>query len=279
MTDYDTELETAAGGTEADAIAALAATPIITEFTPGDRRTIVTPPGWDITHVEHNGPTPGRSVGTVIVRDAAGFVAAVRQRTVGSVALYADDASKTLTAVLNDDHADVPGWRDHTVDLRLRTRPEWDHWVRADGKYVTQVEFAQHIEDGLHEIITPAAADMLDLAQTFAATTTAKFKGGQRLATGERQFTYDEEINAKAGSAGTVAIPDTFTLRIAPFYGSDAVDITARFRFRLRNGDLTLGYRLDRPDDAALAAYQSVVTRASDDLGITPIAGTAPGAR
>lgn len=267
--------------TEAEAIAALAASP--REFDTGIAgvKVVALPPMW-VSHThddEAHSATPRRSKGNIIVRDAEGFVSAVTQRKIGVVTIYADDSALALSAVLNDDQADVPGWRDHVVTLELRKRPEWIHWKSLDGQLVPQVKFAQHIEDGLREIISPAAADMLDLAQTFQATTSAKFKGGQRLKSGERQFVYEEEVDAKGGSGGQLAIPDTFTLSIAPFYGGEPTKVEARLRFQLRGGELALGYKLDRPDDIALEAFQTIVDSVGDRLGVDVIAGVTPAGR
>lgn len=266
--------------TEVDAAAELASEPAVYPVAEGVD-TIVYPPEWTVHTLDHERlfDKPRRAVASVVVRDAAGFGAAVEQRKFQTVSLYADDESMALTAILNDDHGTVAGWRDNRVSLSLRKTPEWSHWKERDGRMLDQKEFALHVEDGLKEIIDPAAADMLDLAQTFQATTSAKFKGGQRLATGERQFVYEEEIDAAAGKAGQVAIPETFTLRVAPFYGSPTVDITARFRFTLRANVLTLGYKLDRPHEVELSAFQSTVSDVENALGLTAVAGVAPAAR
>lgn len=267
--------------TDVDAAAELAAKPVVQAYQAGAFEMVALPPYWTLHHTDHDrsADRPRRTIASVVVRDSAGFAAAVEQRKFQTVALYADDESMALTAILNDDHGQVPGWRDNRVSLALRRTPEWAHWTSRDGRMLEQKEFALHIEDGLKEIIDPAAADMLDLAQTFQATTAAKFKGGQRLATGERQFVYEEEIDAAAGKAGQVAIPDSFTLRVAPFYGSPTVDITARFRFTLRANVLTLGYKLDRPHEVELTAFQATTTDVEATLGIDAVAGVAPAAR
>lgn len=267
--------------TEAEAVAALAAQPAAYPVTPGEVETIAYPPEWTISTLDHErfNDRPRRPVANVQVRDAAGFTAAVQQRKFQAFAVYADDESMALTAILNDDYGQTAGWRDNRVVLALRPTPEWTHWKSLDGSLVDQKAFALHVEDGLKEIIRPSAADMLDLAQTFQATTAAKFKGGQRLATGERQFTYEEDIDAKAGSAGQVAIPDTFTLRISPFFGAAAVDIDARFRFQLRAAELKLGYKLDRPDDVARQAFRTCVEDVAEALDVEPVNGVAPSAR
>lgn len=267
--------------TDVDAAAELSARPEQFDVPAGFAETVVAPPGWTVAVTDHErlSDRPRRAIASVQVRDAAGFAAAVAQRSFQTVALYADDETMALTAILNDDHGQVAGWRDNRVTLALRHTPEWTHWTSRDGVMLSQEAFALHIEDGLHEIVAPAAADMLDLAQTFQATTSAKFKGGQRIATGERQFVYEEEVDAAAGKGGQVAVPDTFTLRVAPFYGSTLIDLTARFRFTLRASVLHLGYKLDRPKAVELEAFRVTVGAVEEELSLDAVAGIAPAPR
>lgn len=267
--------------TEADAAVELAARPEQFDVPVGAAETFAYPPGWTVALADHErlADKPRRAVANVEVRDAAGFAAAVAQRTFQTAALYADDETMALTAILNDDHGQTAGWRDNRVTLALRRTPEWEHWTGRDGVMVDQKAFALHVEDGLHDIIRPAAADMLDLAQTFEATTSAKFKGGQRLASGERQFVYEEEIDAAGGKGGQVQIPDTFTLSVAPFYGSPPVELVARFRYTLRANVLALGYKLDRPKQVELEAFRVAVGHVEEELSLDAIASVAPPAR
>lgn len=276
--------------TEAEAIAAMGAEPESFGVTAGEAEQVILPPGWSRQLVDHEvfAPTPRRTHGQVVVRDSDGFVQAVNQRKTGAIALYADEGDQgsydpqrlpVLVAVLNDDHGDAPGWRDHRVVLGLRRRPEWIHWRTADGRLLEQKAFATHIEDGLREIVAPSPADMLDMAQHFQATTDAKFKGGQRLATGERQFMYDETVVASAGHEGQITIPDEFLLEVAPFYGADARQVRASFRFQLRQAELQLGYKLDRPDETEREAFAELCERVASSLAVPLIAGVAPSPR
>lgn len=252
--------------------------PIVLSDMDGDMGVLAIPlpPEWELETVdtEQWAERPRRSKGTISVHDATGFARAVRQRAdVETVALYANEETRQLVAVLNDDDVDQADWRDHRVELQLRPRPEWVHWKRLDGRYVEQEPFAEHIEHGLAELVSPPAADALQIAQTFNATISARFKSGTRLRDGSTQFQYEEDVEA---SAGLLTIPETLVLRLAPFFGADVVDITARFRFRLKAGTLTLGYLLNRPDEVERAAFASVLTTVAADLGLEPIAGVAP---
>ena len=121
-----------------------------------------------------------------------------------------------------------------------------------------QEDFALHIEAGLQEIEQPDAADLLEIAQSFHATTGAAFRSAIRLASGEQQFTYEENIEAKAGRSGQLAVPTTFILLVAPFVGEQERQVVAKLRYRISSGRLQLGYKLERPDKIVRDALDSV---------------------
>lgn len=277
--------------TDTDAIAELAAsaaTPTVVEGFDGDDATprlVALPPDWSTTlhDPERTADAPRRPVATVQVHDAASFAAAVTRRQDEenyTPVVYADEETLALVAVLNDDQHGRGGWRDHRVELALRRTVEWTHWKNADGRLLEQEDFAEFIEAGLTEIQDPPPATMLELAQTFQASTAGRFKGGTRLQTGVRQFLYEEEVDASAGPGGTIAIPETIKLAVRPFYGSDRYQVDARFRYRLRTGHLTLGYKLDRPHEVERSAFTAVRDGVAELLkDVDVIAGRAPGAR
>jgi len=219
---------------------------------------------------------PRRARGTVSVHDGASFVTAITQR--GEAVVYADEEKLALVGVLNDDFADAPGWRDHTVSLALRPTNEWAAWKAGSGQIGSQEVFARRIEDGLPEIVSPDGATMLELAQTFHASTETKFRSGIRLADGQTQFLHDEDIKASAGAKpGTITIPDTFTLGVAPFIGAVKYEVTARLRYSLKQGQLSIGYVLVRPEDVERDAFNAVLADVATAMkGTTFLRGPAP---
>ena len=240
------------------------------------RRTGAGSEAWDVHDTTDQYPEhPRRLRGTVNVYDADSFVAAVEQR--GQATVYADEEKRALVAILNDDTLENPGWRDALVSLVLRETPEWSRWKAGSGQLGEQEHFALRIEDGAPEIVEPPAAVMLDIAQSFRATNEVKFKQAGRLANGETQFTYDENIQASAG-AGNVSIPEAFTLGVIPFIGGDqAYEITARLRYTLRGGELKIGYQLVRPEDVERDAFNAVLADVTGLMdGTTFLRGPAP---
>lgn len=229
--------------------------------------TVVTPPNSTrhLLDVQLMQSAPSRTRRVLKTHTAASFAGAVNHLVTDDAPVYVDTPGQHLTAILNDDDALVPGWRDHRVELDLQHTPEWTFWTGHQGLGEQQA-FAEVIEDGLEEIIEPPAADMLELAQSFQASIWSKFSQQGRLHNGAVQFTYSENIDAQAGANGTLEIPSEFKIRLAVYYGSAEVDLVARLRYRLKAGALTIGYHLVHPERAVLDAFENVVEDALDQL-------------
>lgn len=208
---------------------------------------------------------PTRPRGTVKALTADGFVAAHKQLAGpegrADAVIYANPDSCALVAVLNDDHQDGgPGWRDHRIQLSLQTTPEWQHWTTNKG-LKSQQQFAEIIEAGEDDIIgTPSATTMLEIAQTFHASIGAKFKQQGILRSGKTQLVYEEDIDAKGQtSEGLVDLPDSFTVAVRPFYGAEPRELVCKLRFRIKGGELAIGYTLNRPDEVKREAFATDV--------------------
>lgn len=232
----------------------------------------------DLTGAEYR-DLPARKTGTTVVRDADSFTALWKKHSTPASEVYADADRGTVLAVLDADSEDAANWGAHRVRLELRETEAWKAWAALDGKLVGQEEFAEHIEDHLPEILKPVAAEMLEIAQSIQGSVKAEFASGTRLATGQRRLEYTETVAAKAGQKGTLEIPETFVVGLIPFEGLTAgYQITARFRYRINGNSLTLGYKLDRPQDIRSKAFEDVrkaVAAAVD----TPILNGTPAGR
>lgn len=234
----------------------------------------VTPAGADLhvidleTHREALRERPRRKTGQFVVNDAASFIKYLDRHGTADTEVWADSEKMSVQAYLNG-HGTEPGHHDHALTLVLRATPAWVAWRDSDRKMLSQVTFAEHVEDRLLDITEPSGATMLELAQTFQAKRQLAFESSKALSSGEVQFEYREQVDATAGKAGRLQIPQSFTLGIAPFYGSPAYKVTARLRYRIDGGKLTLGYTLDRPEDVLEAAFGDVLS--DIDAGIDPV--------
>lgn len=210
---------------------------------------------------------PRRLTGRVTLEDVPSFRAYVREFYDDShTTAWVDATQHRVVAVLNDAHAGSSAWRDHRATLQLVKTPEWKRWRSKDGVLMTQEDFARHIETSELDVVTPDAADLLEIASTFYASTKAEFRSGTRLQSGEVQFEWVEETTATAGRNRDLSIPAKFELRIAPFHGEEACAVIALLRYRVRDGKLTIGYELVRPDDVERDAMELIAETLRGDI-------------
>lgn len=224
---------------------------------------------------------PRRLAGRVTLKDADSFVEyCKRHRDDGATTLWSSVEAGSVTAVFND-HAEnggeadggKPGFGDHRGVLLVQDSPDWMHWMKNNGKLIPQAEFAEHIEDGAASIVDPDAASMLELAQSFQANTKVDFESGDRLQSGEVKLTFKETTTARAGETGHIDIPTMIELNLQVFEGGSVYALKARFMYRITNGNLTLGYRLTRPDVARKLAFDDISATVSEGIALPIMAG------
>lgn len=213
---------------------------------------------------------PRRKTGTYVVHDGSSMVAYIGRHGTEDTEVWADMSAATVTAYINGHGVDQPGHHDHAVRLSLQVTPAWKAWTARDRQMQTQVAFAEQIEDRLADIVEPKGATMLELAQSFQAKRNLSFESSKALSTGEVQLEYREQVEATAGKAGRLQIPQKFVLGIAPFEGSSPYKVTARLRYRIaEGGGLQLGYTLDRPEDVLRVAFEDVLGEITTQLDDT----------
>ena len=113
---------------------------------------------------------------------------------------------------------------------------------------MTQEAFAIFIEDHLPDIVDPPAAEMAEIARGLSVNINVKFAKAIRLDNGETQLMYVEEIGGSSGAKGQLKIPQVIKLGLPLFKGGDTYAVEARFRYRIKDGTLSMWYELVRID-------------------------------
>lgn len=228
-------------------------------------------------HRKREGVPPMRKTGTVALSEHGSFAAYVSAHALDAVTtLWADRDHGRVIAVLNDHEASPDGeagWGDHRATLTLRETPSWQAWCGASGKLTPQAAFAEFLEDHAGDVVDPDHARLLEVASSIEATKDVAHKSAVRLDNGEVKVRYEETIEARAGQAGDLTIPTRIELALSPYEGMDPYRVTARFRYRLRDGAMSLGVVLDRPEDVLRAAFADVLDAIEAETGIKPLHG------
>lgn len=220
---------------------------------------------------------PRRKTGTTTVRDVESFLAFYGKHASADAEVYADRDASTVTAILDahGPYGGEPEWQAHRVVLELRHSEAFNAWRSVSGRPMTQLAFAEFVEDHRADIREPDAATVLEMAQTFQATNKVSFKSSQILQTGQRQLSYVEQIDASAGTNGKLVIPSALQLALPVYEGATVADpVTARLRFRIdTEGRLVLIVILDQLDDVLRAAFEGVVADVGEGVPVPVLRG------
>lgn len=130
----------------------------------------------------------------------------------------------------------VPQANTHRATLNCPFDVDYAAWKKRFGEGLSQLEYAEFIEDMLHTIAKPAGADLLDAISDLKVDRGIKFKSGLNQANGTVKLTYEEED--ATGSGGSVSIPQEIVIVCPVFQGTDAIQITAKLRYRLDRGTI-----------------------------------------
>lgn len=176
--------------------------------------------------------------------------------------IFVGESSLRIRAVI-DFHSRFNGPRHgaHTACYQLDRSTEWKTWLGCNGKLMAQEIFAEFLEDNRDDITVPAAADLIEMAQEFKATKGVQFASSKVLRSGEVKLHYSETIKASGTTKEReLDIPEQFQISLPIFNRGDVRDVQARFRFRIVDGSLLLGYRIVGPERVERAAFDDVVT-------------------
>jgi uncharacterized protein YfdQ (DUF2303 family) len=237
---------------------------------------VIVPNGYKLEDLERFKKAPFAIAAIVTLQTLDGLITYVEKFKGNGTAIFIGQTTGQTTAVLDYDEPAAPAWRRHWAKFNPAFTVEWKRWIEKNEIWQDQRTFAEFIENNVADITKPSGADMLEIASTLEAKTAVEFKSGVRLDNGTHRLTFAAETVAKAGDKGALEIPQQFELALEPFIGGDAYPLTARFRYKITDGKLTLRYQLVNPHKVLESAVADIITKIGTGTGITPFIGTAP---
>lgn len=244
---------------------------------------LFTPDGYTaklMPELEKHLPSPLRKTSTVQLDDAESFIWYLQEHGDAEscrIYLTADYQSGKVQflALLNDNTKTGTNWRDHRATFTPAKSVEWNRWVGANKKQMTQTEFANWIEDNMADIAEiegmPKASEMLEMALNFEATAEKKFKSATRLQSGGISMEYiDTEDSA---TRARMAVFERFSLGLTALQDGPAYRLDARMKYRLRDGTLHLWFELIRPDKVLENSAHELVNAIKEKSGFPLLLG------
>lgn len=269
-------------GAAAEAIRAVQGVPVVV-LPDGDG-------AWrtDVIDLERYQPHPRRKTGSPVVRDVASFIEYVNRHKTEATLAWADSGG-WMRCVLNDHEGAIlegaglddgaAGWQDHTVTMRRERTRGFEAWWSHNGKWLTQQEFAEFLEDRIPEIHAPAGADLLEIATFFQANTAVNFTSARQLSNGQVQMQYVEKIEESGGRNGDTKVPTEFTLVLRPYMDALKAEdgkpepnqfvAAAKLRYRLEQGKVKFMFKLSEDFLVQLdGIHQAAIAHVREETGV-----------
>lgn len=245
---------------------------------------VLVPAEYRVEDIERLLPFPTRKHATVTVSRTGSFIEyAKKHGSLDECVIYAEidaEASKcVLLAVMNDNGATDPKWRDHRCTFAPALSVEWKRWLSKNGpgKAMSQTDFATWLEDNLDDVRSvngsPSGAQMLEMSLAFEANADKRLKSRVNLQSGGVQFEFADD--ATPDTRSKMEVFKRFTLALPVFDGStDAYPVEARLKYRDNSGKVTFWYELIRPDRAFKTAVSEALNQIKEATGFMFLQGT-----
>lgn len=238
---------------------------------------VMLPPDWQVAELPRH-ELPPRPQGTVKLRDAASFIRYWIDHAQAHSRIYATLQPAAFVAVFDDFDLVNPSlaiaaqaaYRGFRALFEVPASREWTLWAKANREQMSQLRFAEFLQDNLPDIVEPEGATLLEMALNFEAVQAGSFVAAQRLQDGSHNLAWKADNNA----GGTVRLPEHITLKIPVFENDEAAVVAARLRYRIKDGGLAIWYELVRPHKVMEQAFRNTWARIAKDTGAVVLLGT-----
>lgn len=193
---------------------------------------------------------------TIPVYDADSFVEYFKKYSNPNSRIFVDLHNRLITAVL-DYHevksSDAPNpvarRGTHILTHTFRHTRKWEAWSAknsaTDAITFGQESFADFMEERIEDVVAADQSAIRAMCDGIYATQSAAFANMKRTPGGTTSLSFTEEAGAKA--AGDVPIPNRFTIKLAPFEGTDEVSVSCLLRVQIDKNvkpPIKLSYRM-----------------------------------
>ncbi len=227
-------------------------------------------------------PLPDHVVQRVTLYELESFTAYVKryQKSETLVFVQTGVSGATFEAVFDYHQAEKDGGDQvqhcsHIAEYPCPHSKEWQAWAGNNAKAMSQDAFAKFLDDNSVDITAPDSATLLEIVQDFEASINVDFSAKITPKTGAKTLLFTETVEGGGkGTSGKLDVPDEITLSLPVFQGGKLFQVTARIRFRIASGKLSLWYELRRPHTVIESAVKDIVSDVIASTGITPLAGS-----
>ncbi len=235
---------------------------------------------------------PDRRRGSSQIRDVDSFLAIVDRFKSDASIVFADPnrSGPSVTAIFDyspkGPDATKADWARHRAVYAPQLSDEWKAWMANNNKWLSQMDFAAHIEERVTELCVPnlddpklktlaglidgvwaSPGDMVALSRGLQVNVNSTVKSATVLNTGEVSIIYNEQHTDGAGQP--LKIATLFRVLIPVFYAGVPYYLSARIRYRVTGAGIQWLYQIIRPDLAFDDAFNGKPDGTSGDARLS----------
>jgi uncharacterized protein YfdQ (DUF2303 family) len=222
----------------------------------------IVPDGFKIEAMEKFQRTPDRHRATHMFVAVASLAEYLNRFATPDTMICADYAAAKISAIIDGDAPDTPSHREHKAGFSAQLSDKVKAWLGICGKPLSQVQFGLFLEDRAVDVVTPDAADVMEMVMKFDATKKVSFKSSTRLHDGSRQFQYVEDNDTRGG----VTLPDHFIIQAPVYRGMEPQRIKFMVRYRIEEGSLRFQVEMHDRDEVMRDAFERCVDALKADI-------------
>lgn len=249
-----------------------------------DGRTLIALPGVQGSYQYHDVtvpnaadvPLPKLLKQSVAIQTSGSLKAYVNRFKNDDSMLFADIGANVITAVIDYHEAPLELMNPkalygaHVATLTLAHSKEWLTWINQNEKLVDQVMFANFLEENGLDFLEPTGGELLDICRDLQVTGSKHFEGSVRDGSLVK-LTYKKEEGATTSL--DMELPSEFMIAIPVYFDEPPVQIRCLMRRKIDDGDLYLGYKMIRVENARQDEFQRIAGVVQFDTHITMVNG------
>lgn len=203
-------------------------------------------------------PGPVNPSGTLTILSPESFGRTVSDFRDTRTQVFADSEKSEITAVFDavqsgDGFYDrKAGWGQFRAVIGFAESRKLKEWKKT-LEWMSQLDFANFIEDHLEDVITPSGQDLMSIVTDLEASSSGGFKGKVNLDNGSVRLSYQDEVET------TVEVPRNLTLGIPLFEHGDRYRLGARLRFVIQAGSVRFKLLFTNLQDAKDQEFERIV--------------------
>jgi uncharacterized protein YfdQ (DUF2303 family) len=215
--------------------------------------TVVVPAGYQLQTLDFDKAEkwlnrPRRKRGKFVFADVKSFAAYFKEHKEEGSRVFVHYNTGKVEGVLNFHGDDGADWLDHCAFLDMPYSKDWTALMEKNKEAMTQLEFAEFLEEFEHLFVSPHGADLLEMITNLEAKANVQFRSGVKLQSGQIKLMYDETIDMKGGSTGVqtgvIEMPRILVMSVKLFQTEEPVTLEAFLKFKIENRAITFSIQL-----------------------------------